>query len=99
MAGKNVKCQCGVRFRLPSPAPTQAEPPLPRLSCPHCQQEVQPNWKACPACGQRLPAIVPPLFVDQLGKPQPDATTIRTGDNSFVKAVVNQRLNTRLWSV
>jgi len=108
MAGKKVKCQCGARFRVPGP--TAAAPKLPwvlpvttdasirvrLLPCPHCQQEVQPNWKACPACGQRLPVTAPPLAVKQPGSPQPDPPAIRTGDNSVVKAVVNQRTNTEV---
>ena len=23
-------------------------------NCPHCKSEVQPGWKACPSCGERL---------------------------------------------
>ena len=26
-------------------------------NCPHCKSEVQPGWKACPACGERLPEV------------------------------------------
>lgn len=64
MAGKKVKCKCGACFRISSPAPAQPEPPLPRRSCLHCQQEVLPGWRACPACGQRLPVVDPPLAAD-----------------------------------
>ena len=30
----------------------------PMTRCPHCQSEVQPGWKACPACGERLPEVL-----------------------------------------
>ena len=26
-------------------------------NCPHCKSEVQPGWKACPSCGERLPEM------------------------------------------
>ena len=25
------------------------------MNCPHCQSEVQQNWKVCPVCTERLP--------------------------------------------
>lgn len=27
------------------------------LNCPHCQGEVQPGWKACPHCGEKLGGV------------------------------------------
>src|SRR5664279_2496606 len=71
MAGKKVRCQCGAQFRIRGTASTQPEPPLPHLTCPHCQQEVLPNWKACPACGQRLQGVGPSITADQPSMPQP----------------------------
>ena len=27
--------------------------------CPNCNEKVQPGWKACPACGDQIPAACP----------------------------------------
>jgi len=27
------------------------------LNCPHCRGEVQPGWKACPHCGEKLEGV------------------------------------------
>jgi hypothetical protein len=39
-----------VQFNRPPP-PARA----PRHRCPHCRQGIDPQWKACPYCGETLP--------------------------------------------
>ena len=37
-----------------------AEEPSPAgeaLNCPHCEGELQPGWKACPHCGEKLEGV------------------------------------------
>jgi len=42
----------------PSAVPLQPPTPAPKqvvtIKCPHCGADVQPFWKACPACGEKL---------------------------------------------
>lgn len=35
--------------------PTTLQPPAPTgISCAHCGQTLQPGWKACPHCGEKV---------------------------------------------
>lgn len=44
--------------RRVSPALEEAQPPeADALACSSCGQVVQPGWKICPACGERLPFL------------------------------------------
>lgn len=93
IVGKKVKCKCGASFRAPSSASALATTPVVSRVCPHCQHEVQPHWKACPECGERLPAGTHQTSAGVQPPPRPVSTAIRTGSNSVVKAVVSQQLS------
>jgi hypothetical protein len=35
-------------------APAAPLPPAATLSCAHCGKPLQPGWKACPYCGEKV---------------------------------------------
>lgn len=43
----------------PTPPPTPVPKPAVAIKCPHCGVNVQMGWKACPACGNKLPMCCP----------------------------------------
>ncbi len=98
MAGRRVKCVCGASFRIPgsTSTPGVAAGTLPvaaSLYCPHCNEEIKPNWRACPACGEKLPIPGPVPGTSGQEGPKPSPSQIRAGDTSVVKAVLNLGTN------
>jgi len=96
-AGKKVKCPCGTALTAPdgggSALIAMVKPGIP---CPHCQVTIQAHWKGCPACGVLLlpnasAAIQAPSPAPN-SKPVP-ASGIQVGNNSVVKADINQSFN------
>lgn len=104
MIGKRAKCACGTIIVVPTPSTTLAPTPS-GTNCPHCNSIIQPSWKGCPACGGALASsqVVPSMAQPSVQAIQPaygqsspsipPSSGIQVGNDSVIKANVNQSIN------
>lgn len=87
IAGRKAKCSCGTSFVVPSLPEAKGD----ALRCTNCQSPVEPHWKACPECGEALyPAQSPPPSPVPPDSGPTTEATVRSGDNSVIKANISQ---------
>lgn len=44
----------GVVWLVRSGTPAAPQPPATAMNCAHCGKPLQPGWKACPYCGEKV---------------------------------------------